>query len=158
MINYIYISPPFLSTIIKDTFKDSNTLNEKYLSLIYTQSNIGILKCLDLIFSFKYNLYNIGFWMFLILVTCHIPLYIHYFIKGIISILVYCENFVRNRNDINIKYNSLTNKANNLLDNKKNKNKNKRKRNDKKNLKDSSSKNKSSRSNINLKFHEKLMI
>ena len=100
----IYLSPPIFSTIIKDVFKDSN---------------IGILKCLDLIFSFNCNLYNIGFWMFLVFVICHIPLYIHYFIKGISSILVYCEYNIKNRNDTNIKHNSLTNRANNLLSNKK---------------------------------------
>ena len=56
--------------------------------------------------------------MFLIFVICHIPLYIHYFIKGITSILVYCEYNIRNRNDTNIKHNSLTNRANNLFRNK----------------------------------------
>ena len=124
----IYLSPPFFSTLIKGIFKDSN---------------IRILKCLHLIFGFKYNLYNVGFWIFLVFVTCHIPLYIHYFIKGITSILVYSEYIIRNRNDINMIHNSLTNKANNLLNNKKNK-----KRNGKKQLKDSLCSSKNSRHNM----------
>ena len=124
----IYLSPPFFSTIIKDVFKDSN---------------IRILKCLHLIFSIKYNLYNIGFWIFLVFVTCHIPLYIHYFIKRITPILVYCEYYIRNRYDINMIHKSLTNKIN---INKKNK-----KKNDKKKLRDSLFSSKNSRSNRKFK-------
>ena len=124
----IYNSPPIFSTFIKDIFKDSN---------------IGILKCSGLIFSFKYNLYNIGFWMFLIFVICHIPLYAHYFKKGITSILVYCEGKIRDRNDINMNHNSLTNKVNNSLFNTKNK-----KRNAKKKIRESLSSSKGSRLNI----------
>jgi len=123
-----YLSPPIFPTIVKDIFKDSN---------------IGILKCLHLIFNFKHLLYNIGFWIFLIFVICHIPLYIHYFIKGITSILVYCEYNIRYRNDLNMIHNSLTNKTNNLLNNKKNK-----KKNEKNKLKNSLCSSKNSRSNI----------
>ena len=107
----IYLSPPYFSTIIKDVFNDSN---------------IKILKCLHLIFCFKYNLNNVGFWIFVVFVTCHIPLYIHYFIKGTTSILVYSEYIIRNRNDINTINNSLTNKVDYLLDNKKKKKKEKK--------------------------------
>jgi hypothetical protein len=123
-----YISPPFFSTIIKDIFKDSN---------------IRILKCLHLIFGFKYSLNNVGFWIFLVFVTCHIPLYIHYCIKGITSILVYSEYIIRNKNNINIMHNSLTNKVNYLLNNKTNKRKNKKKK-----LKDSLCSSKNCMSNI----------
>ena len=145
----IYLSPPVFSTIIKDVFKDSN---------------IQILKCLDLIYSFKYNLYNIGFWMFLFFVICHIPLYINYCKKGISSILVYCEYNIRNKNDSNIKHDSLTNKASNLLSNKKNiknkKNKKNTKRNDKKILTETLYSGKNSKSNIKNKstFSRKISV
>ena len=96
------VSSPTFNTLVKNIFKDSN---------------IGILKCHDLIFSLKIKLDNIGFWIFLVFSICHIPLYIHYFINGITSILVYCEYKIRNRNEINILNNSFTNKENNLLNN-----------------------------------------
>ena len=70
------VSSPVFNTIVKNIFKDSN---------------IGILKCHDFIFSLKIKLNNIGFWIFLFFAICHIPLYIHYFINGITSILVYSE-------------------------------------------------------------------
>ena len=96
------VSSPTFNTLVKNIFKDSN---------------IGILKCHDLIFSLKIKLDNIGFWIFLVFSICHIPLYIYYFINGITSILVYCEYKIRNRNEINILNNSFTNKENNLLNN-----------------------------------------
>ena len=98
------VSSPVFNTMVKN---------------IFTDSNIGILKCHDLIFSLKIKLNNIGFWIFLFFAICHIPLYIHYFINGITSILVYSEYKIRNRNDINMLNNSFTNKENNLLNNKK---------------------------------------
>jgi hypothetical protein len=98
------VSSPVFNTMVKN---------------IFTDSNIGILKCHDLIFSLKIKLNNIGFWIFLFFAICHIPLYIHYFINGITSILVYCEYNIRNRNDINMLNNSFINKENNLLSNKK---------------------------------------
>ena len=102
-VNTAFSSPVF-NTIVKNIFKDSN---------------IGILKCHDFIFSLKIKLNNIGFWIFLFFAICHIPLYIHYFINGITSILVYSEYKIRNRNDINMLNNSFTYKENNLLNNKK---------------------------------------
>ena len=98
------VSSPVFNNIFENIFKDSN---------------IGILKCHDLIFSLKIQLNNIGFWIFLVFSICHIPLYIHYFINGITSILVYCEFNIRNRNDINILNNSFTKKENDLFKNKK---------------------------------------
>ena len=98
------VSSPVFNNIVENIFKNSN---------------IGILKCHDLIFSLKIQLNNIGFWIFLVFSICHIPLYIHYFINGITSILVYCEFNIRNRNDINILNNSFTKKENDLFKNKK---------------------------------------
>ena len=52
-------------------------------------SNFGIIKCYNLVFSFKGKLYNIGFWIFLFLVLLHIPFLFSYFYKGIKSIKEY---------------------------------------------------------------------
>ena len=125
------VSSPVFSKIVKDIFKDSN---------------IGVLKCHDLIFSLKININNIGFWIFLVFSICHIPLYIHYFINGITSILVYCEYKIRNRNDINMYNYSFTNIENNLLNNKKI-----RIKKDKAKLKESLSSSKNIRTNIKYK-------
>ena len=46
-------------------------------------SNFQIIKCYNLVFSFKRKLFNIGFWIFLFLVTAHFPLLFLYFYKGI---------------------------------------------------------------------------
>ena len=125
------VSTPFFNEIIESIFKDSN---------------IGILKCHDLVFSLKITSHNIGFWIFLALAICHIPLYIHYSINGIKSILVYCEYNIRNRNDINSINYSCIHKENNLLNKKKIK-----KKNDKKKLKESFGCNKYIRNNIKYK-------
>ena len=125
------VSSPVFSKIVKDIFKDSN---------------IGVLKCHDLIFSLKININNIGFWIFLVFSICHIPLYIHYFINGITSILVYCEYKIKNRNDINMYNYSFTNIENNLLNNKKI-----RIKKDKAKLKESLSSSKNIRTNIKYK-------
>ena len=125
------VSSPVFSKIVKDIFKDSN---------------IGVLKCHDLIFSLKININNIGFWIFLVFSICHIPLYIHYFINGITSILVYGEYKIRNRNDINMYNYSFTNIENNLLNNKKI-----RIKKDKAKLKESLSSSKNIRTNIKYK-------
>ena len=54
------------SQAVKSTFKDSN---------------INVLKCYNLVFNIKNNLNNYGFQIFFLLLLCHIPLIIIYFIK-----------------------------------------------------------------------------
>ena len=46
-------------------------------------ANFQIIKCYNLVFSLKGKLFNIGFWIFLFLVTAHFPLLFLYFYKGI---------------------------------------------------------------------------
>ena len=65
---------PKLATIIRDSFTDSN---------------IGVMKCYNLVFNFKNKINNIGFCIFTILVISHIPLFIYYFIFNIIPIRIY---------------------------------------------------------------------
>ena len=52
-------------------------------------SNFKIIKCYNLVFSLKGKLKNIGFWIFLFLVTAHIPLLILFFYGGIKPIKEY---------------------------------------------------------------------
>ena len=68
--------------------KTNLTTNESSFSVekldnIDIDSNFALIKCYNLVFSFKGKLKNIGFWIFLILVLMHIPLLITYFYKGI---------------------------------------------------------------------------
>ena len=43
-------------------------------------SNIGVIKCYELVFSFNNKLNNIGFWIFLVLIIINIILIILYFL------------------------------------------------------------------------------
>ena len=62
------VSEPALSEIIEYTFKDSN---------------IGVLRCYNLVFDFSNKINNYGFLIFLLLITFHIICYIIYFINRI---------------------------------------------------------------------------
>ena len=59
---------------------------------LVTNSSFGVVKCYNLVFDFKTKLNNIGFWIFLIIIIIHIPLFIHYFINGISPIGKYIIN------------------------------------------------------------------
>ena len=59
---------------------------------LITNSSFGVVKCYKLVFDFKTKLSNIGFWIFLILIIIHIPLFIHYFIYGISPICKFIIN------------------------------------------------------------------
>ena len=63
---------------------------EKESSML--DSNIGVAKCYNLVFSFENKLKNIGFWIFLVLIIINIIFLILYFIKGIKSVLEYVFN------------------------------------------------------------------
>ena len=58
----------------------------------FMDSNIGVIRCYNLVFSFENKLKNIGFWIFLILLIANIILIIFYFTKGIKPILEYLFN------------------------------------------------------------------
>ena len=71
--------------------KNNISINETSLNLeqfdnIDIESNFGLIKCYKLVFSFDGKNKNIGFWIFLTLVSIHIPFLLHYFCKGIKSI------------------------------------------------------------------------
>ncbi len=77
--------------------KTNISINESSLILkqfneIKIESNFGLIKCYELVFSFNGKSKNIGFWIFLILVLAHIPLLLIYFCKGIKSIEKYIIN------------------------------------------------------------------
>ena len=55
----------------------------------YKSSVLEITKCYNLFFSFKDKLNNIGFWIFIILISLHIPLLFMYFREGIKPIKEY---------------------------------------------------------------------
>ena len=55
-------------------------------------SNIGVIKCYNLVFSFNGKLSNIGFWIFLILIIVNIIFLFLYFSNGIKSIIIYLFN------------------------------------------------------------------
>ena len=65
------VKPPKLDKIIRDSFVDSN---------------IAVMKCYNLVFSFKNKFENYGFIIFTILVFLHIPFFIYYFIFNITPI------------------------------------------------------------------------
>ena len=80
--------------------KNNISINETSLNLeqfdnIDIESNFGIIKCYNLVFSLDGKSKNIGFWIFLFLIGIHIPFLLHYFCKGIKSIKEYILNEMR---------------------------------------------------------------
>ena len=68
---------------------NETNLHLEQLDNIDIDSNFGLIKCYNLVFSFKGKLNNIGFWIFLILSIAHIPILFCYFNKGIEPIKEY---------------------------------------------------------------------
>ena len=86
--NYNEIITEYMTIECDCKVKNNLTINESSLNLekyddINIDSNFGLIKCYNLVFSFDGKLNNIGFWIFLILVISHIPLLFSYFFKGI---------------------------------------------------------------------------
>ena len=65
------------------SLNNSRTITLIHFDDIKIESNFGLIKCYQLVFSFKGKLTNIGFWIFLFFVFAHIPLMSSYFYKGI---------------------------------------------------------------------------
>ena len=63
--------PPNIKTIIRNSFTDSN---------------LGVIKCYKLVFSFENKFKNFGFIIFIVIVIVHIPIFIYYFITNIKNI------------------------------------------------------------------------
>ena len=55
----------------------------------FYDSNIGVIKCYNLVFNIKDKYKNIGFWIFTFLVFFHIPIIIYFFLYKLISIQKY---------------------------------------------------------------------
>ena len=55
---------------------------ESYIKSAFLESNFGVIKCYNIVFSIKGKLNNVGFWIFSALVLFHFPINIFYFIKG----------------------------------------------------------------------------
>ena len=66
------------SVITNDTEEDDDEeANIKEIVLgLFENSTFGVVKCYKLIFNFTNKKKNIGFWIFLILIIVHIPLYV----------------------------------------------------------------------------------
>mgnify|MGYP006988860993 FL=1 len=84
-----------------------------YILATFLESNFGVIKCYNLVFSLKGKLKNAGFWIFLIMIILHIPIYIFYCIKGTSSILKYISNEMDNKGYIS------NNNLNNVIHNRK---------------------------------------
>ena len=77
--------------------KTNLNINETSLNIykfdnIEIDSNFGLIKCYKLVFSIKGKSDNIGFWIFLILISAHILLLFLYCYKGITPIKQYLIN------------------------------------------------------------------
>ena len=84
------VPPPILKDIIQDTFKDSN---------------FGVLRCYNLVFSLNYKLHNIGFLTFIFFVFAEIICFFLYFIFGIKSIIAFIFREMQKNNYITKIYN-----------------------------------------------------
>ena len=79
------VSPPVFGEIVEDTFKDSN---------------FGVIRCYNLVFSLDNKLHNIGFLILLLFVLAHIICFIIYFISGINSIVIFVQKEMEKNNYI----------------------------------------------------------
>ena len=81
------------SVVANDTDDDNDeetNIKEIILNL-FEDSTFGVVKCYKLVFSLTYKNKNIGFWVFLIIIIVHIPLYVLFFKTGISPIRKYIE-------------------------------------------------------------------
>ena len=79
----------------------------------FLDSNFGVIKCYNLVFSSKNKLKNIGFWIMTILLIGQVPFLILYILKGLIPVLDFVQDtmfrngYLSNKNqlyeDINMK-------------------------------------------------------
>ena len=67
---------------------ESTNLKTIVLSLL-SDSTFGVIQCYNKVFSSKTS--NIGFWVFLVIVIGHIPLYVWFFMKGNTQIKEYID-------------------------------------------------------------------
>ena len=65
-------SKPVFTKVVKETFENSN---------------FGVIRCFAIVFNLNNKVNNIGFFLFLIIILVHLPLFIYYFIYGTQSIV-----------------------------------------------------------------------
>ena len=93
---------------------DELSLNLPQYDNIDIDSNFGIIKCYNLVFSLDGKLKNIGFWIFFLLTIGFSSLLIIYFIKGFNSVSDYIMNeMIKNGYINNFKNNNKKNKKSN---------------------------------------------
>ena len=101
---------------------ESLALNLKKLDEIKLDSNFGIIKCYNLVFSFSKKDKNIGFWIFIFLIFIQIPFLFNFYCKGIKTINEYIYNETANHGHIKKESINRTSKNNsNKSDDKENK-------------------------------------
>ena len=101
------------SVVTNDTDDEEEGVNLKEIVLgLFEDSTFGVVKCYKLVFSFSNKKKNIGFWLFIVIIICHFPLYGLFFKNGIIPIKKYIENemekyhYYENLNDKQIRKNN----------------------------------------------------
>ena len=114
---------------IVDNFTiDMNSTNyDEFEDISLFDSNIGVVKCYKLVFSFDGKLTNIGFWIFSILLIANIIILVFYFHSGLKSIIEYLFNEMVNYGYLDKNHKIFFNIKNNLS-NHKEKNKKRRKK------------------------------
>ena len=70
---------------------------ETSIESAFLDSNFGVIKCYNLVFSAKGKLNNYGFWIFGLLILAQIPSYVLLFINGINPIKTYILNEMNNK-------------------------------------------------------------
>jgi len=76
-----------------DDDDDDSSLNLKDILLnLFEDSTFGVIKCYKNVFDLSNKKGNIGFWLFSVIIICHIPLYIMFFLKGISPIKEFIIN------------------------------------------------------------------
>ena len=108
------------SVVTDDSEEDEDeaeNLKDIFLGL-FENSTFGVVKCYKLVFGSSNKVSNIGFWVFLIIIIAHIPLYILFFKDGTSLIINYIKNEMGKYHYlINISIDNPPKKNDNNLDN-----------------------------------------
>ena len=74
---------------VKSKYEKGNF--KTYVMSAFLDSNFGVIKCYNLVFSFSGKLENAGFLIFATMIFCHIPIYFLYFINGVTKVTNYIK-------------------------------------------------------------------
>ena len=114
-----------VKTEISTVKEDSNFATS--ITSAFFDSNFGVIKCYNLVFSLKGKLKNISFWIFLVLILLHIPIYIYYFkisvkpIKEYIKDEMEKKNYIKkNKNEKIVKKKTTLDENNDIINNNEN--------------------------------------